>query len=214
MNKFNSSSILVFLWLMALSTSELYSQQLSSYHLQNLPQRNYMNPAFAPVSKMHSGIPIISGISYNYVNSGFRYSDLFRRNENDVLILDIENSIEKMHDKNYISLNTQIELLSFGIKSGKSYFGLNVTEKASIDFTFTRSAMEFLYKGNAASAGTIKELNPGLEAIHYREYGFVWSRDFGKLITAGVALNIYTAWNMQLPEAMVFKSTPILLTLQ
>lgn len=183
--KYYQNAMYVFV-LIILSANNLIGQQMISYNLQNLPQRNYMNPAFSPKSKIHIGIPLVSGISYNYANSGFQYSDLFRRNETGVLILDLGNSISNMRDKNYLSLSVETDLFAIGIRSGKSYFTFNATEKAELDFRFTKSTMEFLYEGNAGSAGTVKEINPGLEAIHYREYGLAWSRNISKIVTAGV----------------------------
>ena len=166
----------------------LPAQQLTSYNLSHLPQRGYMNPAFAPHGKIHVGIPVLSGISTSYSNSGFSYDDLFRRNNNNLLILDIENAIKKMDEHNYLTAHSETELLSFGARAGKNYFNLNVTEKADAGFSYSRSFFEFLYYGNAATAGTVQQLSPDLESIHYREYGFSWSRNFASFLTAGMRI--------------------------
>ena len=176
-------TIIVLLW-----SCLLNGQQLTSYHLSHLPQRSSMNPAFMPHGKMYVGIPLLSGISENYSNNGFRYHDLFRKNENNRLILDIENAINQMDDRNFLSAHSETELLGFGARLGKNYFSLNVTEKADAGFLYSRSFFEFLYYGNAASAGTVQQFNPGLESSHYREYGFGWSRNLASFLTAGVRL--------------------------
>src|SRR5688572_19108057 len=83
-------------------------QHLSSYNLENLPQRSAMNPSFKPHSKIHIGIPVISGISYNYINSGFKYSDLLRVNDKQSLYLDIPNAINKLDTRNHLSAQSEI----------------------------------------------------------------------------------------------------------
>ena len=177
-------SFLTALLLMFLSETE--GQQLSTYNLQHLPQRSYMNPSFAPHGKINIGIPVLSGVSHSYTNNGFTYSDLFKRTENNILILDISSALEELKSRNYLSMHAETEIISFGIKAAKNYFSLNITEKADVNFTFSKSLMEFLYEGNAATAGTVQQLNPGLEGIHYREYGISWSREISSLITAGI----------------------------
>ena len=161
-------------------------QHLSSYNLQHLPQRSAMNPSFMPHGKMHIGIPVLSGISYNYINSGFRYSDLLRINDNQSLYLDIPNAISKLNTRNHLSAQSEIEILAAGMKIKKSYFSLNATEKVDFNFNYSKSTIEFLFEGNAATAGTTQQLNPGVEAIHYREYGLAWAFELNPKITTGI----------------------------
>jgi len=145
-----------------------------------------MNPSFTPHGKFHIGIPLLSGISYSYTNSGFRYSDLFKTNASNNLILDMGNAIKELKSRNYISLHAETEILAFGIKSGRNYFSLNVTEKADINFLFSKSLIEFIYDGNAATIGILQQLNPQLESIHYREYGFSWAREISDYLSGGI----------------------------
>jgi hypothetical protein len=145
-----------------------------------------MNPAFVPTGTMHIGIPVLSGISNSYSNNGFSYQDLFRKNSNNLLILDIENAIGRMDERNHLSVHSEIELLGFGTRLGKNFISLNITEKGDAGFTYTRSFFEYMYYGNAASAGTVQQLSPDLESSHYREYGLSWSRSLASFLTAGI----------------------------
>ena len=162
------------------------SQQLSIYNLDYLPQRSYMNPAFSAHSKFNIGIPLFSGFGYNYSNNGFRYSDVIRKKSNDSLYIDSENAIANLNTRNRIKFDSETELLSFGFKSGKNFFSFNATEKINLSFTYSKALIEFLYYGNAASLGTTQVLNPGVEGIHYREYGFSWARDLHRKLKAGI----------------------------
>src|SRR5688572_5385666 len=176
----------VIILMLLLWASELRSQQLTSYNLQHLPQRGSMNPAFAPHGKMHVGIPVFSGISNSYSNNAFCYNHLFRETGNNLLILDIENAISMMDERNQLLIHSETELLGLGVRLGKNYLSLNVTEKIDLSFAYTRSFMEYMFYGNAASAGTVQQLSPDLEGIHYREYGLAWSRNLASFLTAGI----------------------------
>ncbi|MBL0343566.1 MAG: hypothetical protein IPP71_23550 [Bacteroidetes bacterium] len=176
-----------------------FSQQLSSYSLEYLPQRSYMNPSFIPIGKFNIGIPLVSGFSYNYTNNGFRYNDLIKKKANDSLYMDATNAINGMNSKNSLRLEFEAELLSIGIKKGKSYFSINATEKVNTAFNYSKALIEFLYYGNAATLGKTQILNPGIEGVHYREYGVNWAREVNRKLKTGIKLkylygmeNIYT----------------------
>lgn len=162
------------------------AQQLTSYNLQHLPQRSYLNPAFIPHGKLHAGIPLLSGISYTYSNNGFRYKDLFKRNQEQTLILNVGDAINTMQLRNTMSFHAELELISLGFRAGKNYISINITEKADIKFDYSKSLMQFLYEGNASTAGTVQQLNPELNGIHYREYALAWAREINKIWNAGI----------------------------
>ncbi len=162
------------------------SQQLSSYSLEYLPQRTYMNPAFAPIGKMNIGIPLISGFGYNYSNNGFSYNDLVKKKGKDSLYLDPQSALNSMSVRNSLKLGVETELLTVGFKAKKNYFMVNATEKVNFSFTYSKALMEFLNYGNAATLGTTQVLNPGIEGIHYREYGLSWSREISNKFHSGI----------------------------
>ncbi len=54
----------------------------TSYFLSNLPQRYRLNPAYQPEYKVFVGLPGLSGISVNYLNSSFTAEDmLYKKND-------------------------------------------------------------------------------------------------------------------------------------
>ncbi len=179
---------ILFISIAILSTIEGMAQQLSSYTLEYLPQRSYLNPSFMPHSKIHVGIPLFSGVSHNYSNNGFTYSDLIQKSGNDSLYMDVKNAINQLNNSNRINYDLEIELFSVGFRKGKNYFSFNATEKAQFTFTYSKALMEFLYYGNAPTAGTTQILNPTVEGNHYREYGVSWAREITSKIKGGVKL--------------------------
>jgi hypothetical protein len=171
-----------------LSLATARSQQLGIYNLSFLPQRSYLNPAFAPHGTFHAGIPVISGIGYSWANNGFRYNDLFRASGSDSTELDIEGVINSLKAENVISTQFETDLLSIGFRMGKNYFSFHGTEKSDIRFGYSRNMMEFLYDGNAATVGTVVHLEPKIEAVHYREHSFQWSRELISWMRAGISV--------------------------
>ena len=155
--------------------------------MEVVPQRMYANPAFFPsYSKINIGLPIISSDYFNVSNSGFKYSDLIKhRSQDDSLVVDYNNMLSKLKKNNYLTLATQIDLLSFGFAVKKNYFSFNMTEKVDLRFSYPKSFMEFIDKGNGGLLGQQVNFNLGINATHYREYGFGYSRKINDKLTIG-----------------------------
>ena len=56
----------------------------TSYFLSNLPQRYRLNPAYQPEYKVFVGLPALSGVSVNYLNSSFTAEDLLTKFQDSV----------------------------------------------------------------------------------------------------------------------------------
>lgn len=181
---FCTRTLLVLSVFVGIFTAE--GQQLTAFQLRGLTQRNNLNPAAMPSGTVQFGMPFFSGIGFNFTNNGFAYNDLLRRSADDSLVLDPENAISKMQTRNRMALDLEIDWFTFGIRAGKNHFGLNITEKANVSFVYSKSLIEYLYYGNAPTMGTIQNLNPGIEANHYREYGFNWARNWTRYLTSGI----------------------------
>ncbi len=163
-------------------------QNFILYNMRSVPQSIYANPAFRPTdTTIFVGIPVFSSQYFSFSNSGFRYSDLIKHGANDSLYADPNNMLSKLATKNYISLNYQMDLFSFGIGIKKNYFTFNVTEKATLRFGYTSEFMGFLWYGNGDPSIINKTINlaPSINFTHYREYGFGWSRKINDKLTVG-----------------------------
>jgi outer membrane protein OmpA-like peptidoglycan-associated protein len=179
---------LFLIWVIGvLITAPLVAQQdLTLYNMEVVPQRMYANPAFFPsYSKVNIGLPLISSDYITLSNSGFKYSDLVRRRADDSLYIDYDNMLKKLGKNNYISSSVRIDLLSFGFAVKKNYFSFNATEKVDVRFGYSKAFMTFLGKGNGATLGEAQDFNFSLNATHYREYGFGYSRKINDKLTVG-----------------------------
>lgn len=166
----------------------VHGQQLGIYNLEHLPQRSSYNPSFMPLGKLNVGIPLFSGFGYNYSNNGFSYADVVHKTSNDSLVIDTKGAIAGLNNRNCMRISFETELLSIGFRTGRNYISFNATEKVNFNFTYSKALIEFLYYGNAATMGTEQILNPGIEAIHYREYGLTWAREISNKLKGGVKL--------------------------
>ncbi len=155
---------------------QIYAQQdLTLYHMSFIPQRNILNPALQYNGTGVVGFPLLSSTGLSVSNSAFSYSDLVKHGAGGSLYLDPENMISKMSENNFVDISFQQEWLTFGFNLKNSYFGFNSTEKANVNFSYPKELIEFLWKGNGAMLGEEVMLKFGLNAIHYREYSFIYS---------------------------------------
>ena len=99
----------------------------TSYFLSNLPQRYRLNPAYQPEYKVFVGLPALSGISVNYLNSSFTAEDLLTKFQ-DSVYMDIDKFYKSLHKRNYISFNNEISILSVGVRDKSWYGTLDVTQ--------------------------------------------------------------------------------------
>lgn len=180
--------ILSFLFIIV-STCVLAQQNFTLYNMMAIPQRTYANPALLPKSRLNIGLPLISSNYLALTNSGFQISDIFKV-QNGVASFNIPSVIDNLSANNYLTYNVQVDLLSFGIKRGKNYFGFNITEKADVWFRYPKDFFEFAWYGNAPSLGTEKNLNFGANASHYREWGLNYAREISEKFTIGGRLKI------------------------
>ena len=164
-------------------------QDLTLYQLSGVPQRNMVNPAVFPDSKIVVGIPVLSSINLNYNNVSFSVNDGFII-DGSTLVIDPEYLLSKLNDKNYIYNQEQDQWFMFGYVFGKNYLQLGISDKVLIDLTFPKSIFELAIQGNAAFLGervSIEDL--GLNATHYREISLGYARDLGKW-SVGIHANI------------------------
>ena len=137
----------------------------TSYFLSNLPQQFRLNPAYQPEYKVFIGLPGLSGVSVNYLNSSFTVENLLFKRD-DSVYMDVNKFYKSLHKRNYIAFNNENSILSIGVKAKSWYGTLDITQKNDFLFSYNKDLFTFLKYGNTDHP----------------------SMDFGKL---GVNLNSY-----------------------
>ncbi len=161
---------------------------LTLYHNQKVPQATYTNPALTPQSNVNIGIPAISAISTYAGNSGFNWNHLVKEADGgDSLQLTPDDAMEEMADLNYLTSSTRLDLIHVGIRTGKHYFTLNVTQKFRAQFSYPQEFMQLLWEGNGGELlGQRASLEGlGFDLMHYREYALGYARPLSEKIKIG-----------------------------
>jgi len=175
---------LLFVFVTAVNLSA--QQDFIMYNLQDIPQSAYSNPSNRFNGNFYLGIPALSSNYFSFSNTGFSYTDAVKKS-GDSLLLDFNSLLAELKDENFLSFNTKIDLLSFGISLGKStQLTVNITENANFRFSYTKDFMDFIHKGNAAFSDDVANFDGlGISFNHYREYGIGVSHQLTKELRIG-----------------------------
>src|SRR5689334_22213493 len=80
-------------------------QGLTLYNMDILGQSSQVNPSLIPANRMYIGIPMLSSTNFMFTNSGFTWRDIHKVRDDDSTEIDINNAIDKLAEKNFISLS-------------------------------------------------------------------------------------------------------------
>lgn len=166
------------------------------YWMQGIPQASYSNPGIQPDAGFYLGFPGVSSLYLNLSHSGFAPEDLIKRDENgSSFYIDDQAMLEKLERSNFLSFDFQTDILGFGFRSKKDYISFNIAEKVGTRLGYSRDFMRLLVDGNdyflqqgvAEGNDVPAELGRlSLDAIHYREFGVGYSRQWTDWMTAGI----------------------------
>ncbi len=167
-----------------------YAQQdLTIYNMQSIPQSSYTNPAFKPIPeyKFYIGFPALSSFYLGVGNTtGLKSKNNIIRRDDDSLSINFDNFVDKLKKRNFLSLQLQEEILSFGFRQKKNYFSFSLTEKFFAHFSYPKDLMLLLWKGNGQFVGKTADFKGiGLNAMHYREYAVGMSHEINNRLTVG-----------------------------
>lgn len=177
---------IVALWM--LTGQDLSAQKnYTFYSLNQAPQSHYLNPAFRPNANVFVSLPL--GMqSFGVSNSGFHLKHLLHgRAQDDSLVFDPGKAIDKMANKNYLTFESQNEILGFGFAVKKNYFSFSATNRFQANVIYPRDLFRFAFEGNGKTyLGERASLDGfGVNLTSYVEYAIGFNREFTKKLTAG-----------------------------
>ncbi len=171
-------------------------RDLTIHFLNKINQSNYSNPSFIPENNFSIGLPVLSAISLDLSNSGFKVKDLYTKQPDGTLLVNMNNLIDNVLQKsNYLSTEFTTDLLAVKFKVKGLYLGLNVTERISLRFAYPKDLIELAWRGNGGFMDRKEAVNIGLnlDANHYREYGISGALKIKKF-TVGARLKLLTGF--------------------
>lgn len=159
----------------------------TKYFLENMPGRFRLNPAYQPEYKTYIGLPVLSGISVNYLNTGFDVESALRKGKFDSVYVDVERFHKGLRRYNRIALNNENDLFTFGLRLKNGwYFTFDVAEKNDVVFSFDRDIFTFLLEGNANYLGKTFDFGGlGLNSNVYGEVAVGLSKKMNDKLTVG-----------------------------
>lgn len=166
---------------------------MTIYKLSSVPQSYYDNPALMPDCKFHIGcmpivfIPILSSNYTSISNTGFRWDNLMQYDKAaDSIKPNIDKFLKRLNKKNYLSLNQQAELISFGFKIKRTqYVNFSITEKFNFRFTYPGDFVRLL-NGDSQFIGSEANLDRiGIDMTHYREFALGYTNQIDNKWTVG-----------------------------
>ena len=177
----------------ALTTS---AQQVNTlYFMENVPVRNYLNPAFQPLSNFYLGFPVLGYTQFGVGNNclslkDFAYNDasgkpiwFLNKNGNK------DNFYNALKPTTLIQTNAQVNLLDFGFRTGKAYWSFSLTEKVEGQIGLPRDLMKLLLYGTPdvdKNAYNLTSLSADMTA--YTEAGLGYSRKVNDRFSYGLKL--------------------------
>lgn len=119
------------------------------YNVEDLPQTLMSNPGSVISFNKHIGIPLLSGFSLEAGSSGVSAYDIF--GEDGDINIAISNAINELTEKDYFTVNQQLEVLSFGWQSQRSqvYYSGGLYQETDAIVYFPSDLATLAYRGNA-----------------------------------------------------------------
>ena len=173
------------------------------YDFADLPQSSLLNPALGNDFKFHSGIPLLSGISAEFGNSGFTIFDLFA-NDNRTFTQKVNDVISDLETRDFGVINSQIELVNAGIRlNKKTYLSFGFYHELDGIAYFPKDVFTLVNEGNSAYLNrvfSLSQVNFKFDAIGVLHFGLQVQVDDklsvgGRIKLYSSAVNIQTRNN-------------------
>ncbi|MBO7630173.1 MAG: hypothetical protein J6S87_09605, partial [Bacteroidales bacterium] len=154
--------------------------RISPFQHNDLPSSSTIYDGYVslPTGNIHVG-----------VNLGpIRYKNLFETNsEGYPTVLTATKFVNSLSYKNYLGVNSDIEVLGFGFRI-KDRFFLTVDHRfrSNLDFTYSRDVLGLPIYGNMAYVDEPADLKLGINLNAYQEYGVSFRHQVNDKISWGV----------------------------
>ncbi|MEP1096673.1 MAG: DUF5723 family protein [Cyclobacteriaceae bacterium] len=171
-----------------IATTLLGQTSMSFYHLgKTTYQNSELNPAWVPEGRLFIGLPVLSGIHW-HANNKLSYNDLFTRESDNSILLDIDKGITNLQKENLTSFQANVNLFHVGFKfPAGAFISVFANERVQADVLYPKKLIEFAWNGSDGFLDDkIKIGNVGLTANHFREIGVGYAYSVNSQIDFGV----------------------------
>lgn len=187
-NKSLKSIPFVLLLILVFPSGQIVAQKnFTMYSLNETAQSHYLNPAFRPKAKVFISLPLAMQ-SIGVSHSGFNLNHVLQeRAQDDSLEVNAENAINKMGKKNFLTMESYNEILSFGFGVKKNYFSFAVTNRFQSNLIYPKELFQFAFEGNGKEfLGQRASLDGfGVNVMSYVEYAVGYNRKVNEKLSVG-----------------------------
>jgi outer membrane protein OmpA-like peptidoglycan-associated protein len=174
------------------------AQQVNTlYFMENVPVRNYLNPAFQPLSNFYLGFPVLGYTQFGVGNNclslkDFAYNDV---NGKPIWFLNKNGDKDKFYNAlkptTLIQTNAQVNLLDFGFRTGKAYWSFSLTEKVEGQVGLPKDLMKLLLYGTPdINKNSYDMTSISADMTAYTEAGLGYSRKVNDRFSYGLKLKL------------------------
>lgn len=149
---------------------------------------------------VHNDLPSSSTIYDGYISlpsgnvqvgvnlGSIRYKNLFETNaEGYPTVLTATKFVNSLADKNYLGVNTDVELAGLGFRIKDRFFlTIDYRLRANLDFTYSRDVLGLPIYGNMAYVDEPADLQLGINLNSYQELGISFRHELNDRISWGV----------------------------
>lgn len=168
-----------------------------------LPQRVKANPAFRPIAKINIAVPAAGNIHFNHHNNWLRPDVGFSDARTGRSVVNAQAILNQIGDAAVISQEISENLLHVGMRIKENYFHVSINERVRMRVSLPADLFYLAVYGNAGSHQfadhTADFTGLTIDATHFREYAFGYSRNIGEKWSVGATAkylygmeNIYT----------------------
>lgn len=167
-NAFKSGLAVIFGLLCCFAPVKAQGPALSEYFLPGYNQRHWLNPALMPQFG-YFNFPALGMIGVN-VQSNMGLNSLFYPLDNGKLgtflhpDVPADEALSGFHKNNYVNVNTDISLLSWGWYEGTSFWSVDLSAHVHADMNLPYEAFEFLKRGMTGDPTEYHMRNVGFNA--------------------------------------------------
>ena len=154
------------LFLLTFATAGL-TQDVSSYFMDSIWQRNHINPSFGTSTKWSIGLPAFYlGVQHPSLSLG----DALRETS-DGYELNFRDVIDQLDKENTLDVSSGLETFHVSLRTGSMTWSLHHALRLRSSLIYSRQLAELLAFGNEQFIGQSVDIGPELSFLSYGEIG-------------------------------------------
>ena len=177
-----------------LGSGSLRAQQVNTlYFMDNVPMRQYLNPAFQPLSNVYISFPAVGYTSFGLMNNSLALKDVVQyRDGRTMLFLNPQNAggrdnfLRALRGNTMLRTDLQMNLLGFGFRTGDGYWNFSLQGRVDGQVSLPRDLFRLALEGTPEQYGNRYDLSPlGADVDAYLEAGLGYSHQINDKWTVG-----------------------------